>query len=54
MKDCSLVTTTYSLGNVVVGTVGVIGPTRMEYSKVLAMNYMRKRQMKKLKTNWRK
>lgn len=44
MKDCSLVTTTYSLGNVVVGTVGVIGPTRMEYSKVLAaMNYMRKK-----------
>ena len=27
-----------------VGTVGVIGPTRMEYSKVLAaMNYMRKK-----------
>ena len=44
MKDCSLITTTYNLGNVVVGTIGVIGPTRMEYSKVLAaMDYMRKK-----------
>lgn len=50
MKDCSLVTTTYSLGNVVVGTLGVIGPTRMEYSKVLAaMNYMRKRASEEIK-----
>ncbi|MFZ5987117.1 MAG: heat-inducible transcriptional repressor HrcA [Bacillota bacterium] len=44
MKDCSLVTATYSLGNIVIGTIGVIGPTRMEYSKVLAaMSYMRKK-----------
>ncbi|NLD49348.1 MAG: heat-inducible transcription repressor HrcA [Clostridiaceae bacterium] len=42
MKDCSLVTTTYNLGNVVIGTIGIIGPTRMEYSKVLAaMGYIR-------------
>lgn len=44
MRDCSLITATYNLGSVVVGTIGVIGPTRMEYSKVLAaMNYMRKK-----------
>lgn len=36
MRDCSLITTTYSVGNIVIGTVGVIGPTRMEYSKVFA------------------
>lgn len=44
MKDCSLVTTTYSMGNIVIGTIGIIGPTRMEYSKVLAaMSYMKKK-----------
>lgn len=42
MKDCSLVSTTYNLGNVIIGTIGIIGPTRMEYSKVLAaMGYIR-------------
>lgn len=42
MKDCSLVTTTYKLGDAVIGTIGIIGPTRMEYPKVLAaMGYIR-------------
>lgn len=44
MKDCSLVTTTYKVGNIVIGTIGVIGPTRMDYSKVLAaVNFMKNR-----------
>lgn len=44
MKDCSLVTTTYRVGNTVIGTIGVIGPTRMDYSKVLAaVNFMKSR-----------
>lgn len=42
MKECSLITTTYTAGDVVIGTIGIIGPTRMEYSKVLAaINYMK-------------
>lgn len=41
-KDCSLVTATYSIGNMPVGSMGVIGPTRMNYSKVMTvMEYMR-------------
>lgn len=44
MKDCSLVTTSYNVGNHVIGTIGIIGPTRMEYSKVVStMNYIRKK-----------
>lgn len=35
LKDCSLVTATYSLGDHTHGTIGIIGPTRMQYSKVL-------------------
>lgn len=35
MKDCSLVTATYELGEGVTGTIGIIGPKRMDYEKVL-------------------
>ncbi|WP_052306598.1 heat-inducible transcriptional repressor HrcA [Acetivibrio clariflavus] len=44
MWDCSVITATYSLGRVVVGTIGIIGPMRMEYARVLAaLNYVRKK-----------
>lgn len=43
IKDCSLVTATYSINNEIIGSIGVIGPTRMEYSKVIAsLNYISK------------
>jgi heat-inducible transcriptional repressor len=35
MKDCSLVTATYDLGDGVKGTIGIIGPKRMDYEKVM-------------------
>ena len=35
LSDCSLVTATYSLGDHTHGTIGVIGPTRMQYGRVL-------------------
>ena len=31
IKDCSLITTTYRLGDMTIGKIGVIGPTRMDY-----------------------
>jgi len=37
LKDCSLVTATYSLGDHTHGTIGVIGPTRMQYGRVLSV-----------------
>ncbi len=37
MADCSIVTATYTTGNGRQGTIGVIGPTRMQYSRVLAI-----------------
>lgn len=36
LKDCSLVTVNYSLDGKAVGKLGVIGPKRMNYSKVFA------------------
>ncbi len=35
MKDCSVVTATYELGECITGMIGVIGPKRMDYEKVL-------------------
>lgn len=37
MKDCSLVTATYSLYGQPIGVIGVLGPTRMEYGKVIGL-----------------
>lgn len=36
MKDCSVVTANYELGEGIRGTIGIIGPKRMDYEKVLA------------------
>ena len=35
MKDCSVVTATYELGDGMKGTIGIIGPKRMDYENVM-------------------
>ena len=35
LDDCSVVTAPYSLGDQVVGVLGVIGPTRMAYERII-------------------
>jgi heat-inducible transcriptional repressor len=37
MKGCSMITSTYSLDGQVIGVVGVLGPTRMEYSRAVSV-----------------
>ncbi len=37
LSDCSLVTATYRLSDNTHGTIGVIGPTRMQYGRVLSI-----------------
>ena len=36
LKDCSFVTTTYKMGDFTAGRIGVIGPRRMAYGKVIS------------------
>ena len=36
MKDCSVVTATYELDEGMKGTIGIIGPKRMNYEKVVS------------------
>ena len=41
IKDCSLVTAAYHLNGELIGTIAVLGPTRMEYGKAMSLlNYM--------------
>ncbi|QKY69505.1 heat-inducible transcriptional repressor HrcA [Lentibacillus sp. CBA3610] len=37
IKDCSLITATYEMNEEQMGTIALIGPTRMEYKKVIAL-----------------
>lgn len=37
MKDCSVITVTYKAGGENIGSMGVVGPTRMDYGKVMAI-----------------
>ena len=36
LRDCSFITTTYNVSDKVAGNIGVIGPKRMDYSKVIS------------------
>ncbi len=36
LRDCSFITTTYKMGDFVAGRIGVIGPKRMAYGKVIS------------------
>lgn len=50
MKDCSVVTATYELGEGVRGTIGIIGPKRMDYKNVMSnLRHLRRELDKVLK-----
>lgn len=54
MQDCSVVTATYELEEGMRGTIGIIGPKRMDYEKVVGMLKNLKQQMSDLYKNDRK
>ena len=37
MDDCSIVTASYTIGNEQLGSIAILGPTRMEYSRVISL-----------------
>ena len=37
MKECSIITTSYEIGDYNLGTIGIIGPTRMNYGQVVSL-----------------
>ncbi|MGB4553607.1 MAG: heat-inducible transcriptional repressor HrcA [bacterium] len=43
MKDCSIVTASYEINGRRMGTIGILGPTRMDYARVISVvEYMQK------------
>lgn len=44
INECSIITATYRINNKEIGTIGVLGPTRMDYTKVISsLEYVRKK-----------
>ncbi len=37
IQSCSMITTDYGIGGTVLGTIGILGPTRMDYGRVIAI-----------------
>ncbi len=54
MRDCSVVTATYELGEGVKGTIGIVGPKRMDYEAVLDSIKSLKSQLDKIVKGTRK
>ncbi|WP_138415696.1 heat-inducible transcriptional repressor HrcA [Aquibacillus sediminis] len=52
MQDCSLITATYSLGDQQMGTIALLGPTRMEYSRVISLVNMLSKQLTNTFHSW--
>jgi heat-inducible transcriptional repressor len=53
LSECSVVSATYRLGGEVIGRVGVIGPKRMEYARVLSLMNAVTRQLEDIGTRSR-
>lgn len=44
MSDCSVISATYSINDTCIGTIGVLGPKRMNYAKVIsALEYIKRK-----------
>jgi len=54
MTDCSLITASYSIDGQPLGTVGILGPTRMEYGKVIRLLDYMSRNLETVMSRWYK
>ena len=51
MKNCSVITATYKMSDDTRGTIGIVGPTRMDYSQVVSVLHGMVSNMEKKKKN---
>jgi heat-inducible transcriptional repressor len=54
LQDCSLITATYNIGSGPPGVIGVIGPTRMDYGRVIHLLEHLSGQLTNLYSQWYK
>ncbi|KAB8126883.1 heat-inducible transcriptional repressor HrcA [Gracilibacillus oryzae] len=52
MQDCSLITASYTLGGEQMGTVALLGPKRMEYSRVISLLNVLSTRLSKTFNTW--
>ncbi|MCP3030367.1 heat-inducible transcriptional repressor HrcA [Halobacillus sp. A1] len=52
MQNCSLITARYTLGNEQAGTIALLGPTRMEYNRVISLINVLSKQMTETFRGW--
>jgi heat-inducible transcriptional repressor len=51
INNCSLITATYSIDGQTLGTIGILGPTRMEYGKVIGLMQYLSKEMSNILSN---
>ncbi|MFD1885439.1 heat-inducible transcriptional repressor HrcA [Paenibacillus wenxiniae] len=51
-ENCSLITATYELDGESLGTIGILGPTRMEYGRVIGILNMLSHDMTRILKQW--
>lgn len=54
INNCSLITATYSAHGQQLGTIGILGPTRMDYAKVISLLDLLSKDMAVLLSRWYK
>ena len=52
ISNCSLITASFSFEGQAIGTIGILGPTRMEYSKVISLLDQLSKQMTEAVSRW--
>ncbi|UYO07325.1 heat-inducible transcriptional repressor HrcA [Paenibacillus sp. PSB04] len=52
--NCSLITATYSLEGEALGTIGILGPTRMEYARVMSILNILSKDLTAMLSHWYK
>jgi heat-inducible transcriptional repressor len=51
VQNCSIITATYSIGGQPLGTLAILGPTRMEYTRVISLLEFTSRDLSRVLTN---
>ncbi|WP_102707231.1 heat-inducible transcriptional repressor HrcA [Terribacillus saccharophilus] len=54
MQDCSFVTASYTADGIHMGTVALLGPTRMEYSRVMSLMHVLTNKLTSAYQDWQK
>ncbi|WP_127532284.1 heat-inducible transcriptional repressor HrcA [Paenibacillus kobensis] len=52
INDCSVITATYAINGQSLGTIGILGPTRMDYAKVISLLDVVSKDMASLLSRW--